>query len=117
MASTPGFEPGPHWWEARVLLPLHLSKTHKRLSLVPVFNCLTTLITVGCLKTDKTRFVLPFTSGPDHEQNAAILLHERLFILFYLFTCHIMILFTCHTIQKYKRVEKEKWQGDLRETI
>ena len=83
MASTPGFEPGPHWWEARVLLPLHLSKTHKRLSLVPVCNCLTTLITVGCLKTDKTRFLLPFTSGPDHEQKAAILLHEHLFILFY----------------------------------
>lgn len=92
-----------------MLLPLHFSKTHKRLSLASVCSCPTTLITVGCLKTDKTRFLLPFTPGPDHEQKAAILLHERLFILFYLFTCH--------TIQKYKRVEKEKWQGDLRETI
>ena len=65
-----------------MLLPLHFSKTHKRLSLAPVCSCPTTLITVGCLKTDKTRFLLPFTPGPDHEQKAAILLHERLFILF-----------------------------------
>ena len=26
MASTPGFEPEPHWWEASALAPLDLTE-------------------------------------------------------------------------------------------
>lgn len=98
-----------------MLLPLHLSKTHKRLSLAPVCSCPTTLITVGCLKTDKTRFLLPFTSGPDHEQEAAVLLlHEHLFNLFYLFTCHTIQTYNMSRKREVTRRSKRNYMKHIR---